>query len=129
MRTDPPLPVVFTLADAVRAGLTPDQAERRVRTARWHRLLPGASCSADLWRISQPEQRQVLVAQAVRMTSAQRARGAPELVFTHSTAAAVLGLPLPRSALRRVASPFRRAEPPGTVQASTSVVRRRACTR
>jgi hypothetical protein len=121
VRTDPPLPVVFTLADVVRAGLTPDQAERRVRTGQWHRLLPGAFCSADLWRTSHPEQRHVLVAQAVRLTFAQRTGGDPEPLLSHSTAAAVLGLPLPSSALRRVAVTV----PPGGAARNRTGLRRR----
>src|SRR5690242_7185608 len=68
VRTDPPLPTVFTLARAGRAGLTADQARRRVLTGQWHRLLPGVFCRSDLWRAASPEHRHALLARGVRVS-------------------------------------------------------------
>src|SRR5215212_9150652 len=49
MRPDPSLPEVFTVADAVRAGLTPAQIETRTATGRWHRVRRGVLCLASRW--------------------------------------------------------------------------------
>ncbi len=78
---------VFTTADAVRHGLTQRQLEWAVTRQRLVRLRRGAYCSATAWSAGAHEQRVVLRARALHLTR-------PGLVFSHSTAAALLGLPV-----------------------------------
>lgn len=99
MLADPPLPQVFTLADARRFGLTPEQAEQRVRTGRWRRLGRGVYCSGAKWAAATPEGRNVLLAHAV----AARRKSDERYAFSHGTAAALRELPVPMRELNRVA--------------------------
>ncbi len=78
---------VFTTADALRHGLTQRQLEWAVSRGRLHRLRRGVHCPAEVWSAAAPEQRMVLRARALHLTR-------PGLVFSHATAAALLGLPV-----------------------------------
>lgn len=96
--TDPPLPVVFTRALAVEAGLTRNQVEQRLHNGRWKRLVRGAFCEAERWGVADPTQRHLLLARGVLLT---RAEPGPH-VLSHLTAAAVHGLPVSAPALATV---------------------------
>jgi hypothetical protein len=82
---------VFTTATALRYGATQRQLEWAVRTGRLHRLRRGVFCGAQTWAGASPEERLVLYARAVHCSR-------PGVVFSHVTAAALLGLPVPPSA-------------------------------
>jgi hypothetical protein len=86
---------VFTLADAGRSGATRRQLEWAVRAGRLHRVQPGVFCPQPLWSAATPEQRTVLRAHAHALKH-------PGSVFSHGTAAALLGLPAGDDGLVRV---------------------------
>jgi very-short-patch-repair endonuclease len=92
---DPVLPAVFTVTAARRAGMTRGQVDGRVATGRWRRLRRGVFCISDIWDASTPEQQHVLQARGVL---AARSTGGP-VALSHTTAAVLLDLPSPRSAL------------------------------
>jgi predicted transcriptional regulator of viral defense system/very-short-patch-repair endonuclease len=98
VRPDPVLPPVFTLDEAVRAGLSPQQVRRRVATGRWRRLRPGVYCTSSAWAPADARLRHEWRAAAV----AAGMRGARPHAFSHATAAALLGLPVSRGLLDRV---------------------------
>lgn len=95
---DPLLPVVFAASDARRAGMSRGQIEGRVSTGRWHRLRRGAFCLSEVWATSTADQRHVLL---VRAVLAARNDVGP-VALSHTTAAVLLDLPAPRTALRAV---------------------------
>jgi hypothetical protein len=97
VHSDPQLPAVFTLEQALRTGLTAKQVERRVATQRWHRLRRGCFCRQDVWDGATPERRHVLLATAVYLCSSP-----PQPTFSHVTAASLWGLPVPRRLLDTV---------------------------
>jgi hypothetical protein len=78
---------VFTTADALRHGLTRRQLEWAVSTGKLTRLRRGVHCRTAVWSAASREQRVVLRARALHLTK-------PGLVFSHGTAAALLGLPV-----------------------------------
>jgi hypothetical protein len=98
MRSEPILPPVFTAQQAVKAGLSVRQIEGRVRTGHWRRLRRAAFCQTTRWERSSPEQRHLLLAQAFLLT---RITSTP-FVFSHTSAAALSGLPVPRRLLDTV---------------------------
>ena len=118
MRSDPPLPLVFTHAQARRRGLTRHQIERRVTSGIWRRLRRGAYCLTDAWDAATPEERGVLVAAAAQLTHTSPTAFA----VSHASAAAVHGLPVPMRLVDRawltVAAGHgaRTHYPPGLVQ-------------
>ena len=89
------LPVVFTRADALAAGLSRHGVQALSRSPAWHRLAPGVFCSAPAWRAAGPDGRARLTAVAVALRW-------PATAVSHLSAAALHGLPLP---LLRGASP------------------------
>lgn len=99
MRPDPVLPPVFTLQQAVRAGLTVSQAERRVATGRWRRLRRGTFCLEERWQAATPERRHVLHVFAVHLANT---RSRTPYAFSHTSAAALWGLPVSRRLLASV---------------------------
>ncbi len=94
MRPDPALPLVFTVPDAERAGLTRNQIDTRLRTGRWRRLRRGVFCLSGSWTEGSDEARHLLCAAAVLA-----ARGSSGLVLSHASAAVAHGLPVPRALL------------------------------
>jgi hypothetical protein len=97
MRIDPPLREVFTVADAVRAGLTRHQVHTRLHNGQWHRLRRGVYCLDDTWRRATAEGRHLLHAAAVLL-----ARSSQDLVLSHGTAAVAHGVPVPAHLLDTV---------------------------
>ena len=98
VRPDPLLPPVFTFDQAVRAGMSPEQVRRRVSAGRWHRLRPGVYCTSPAWSSADDRLRHEWEAAAV--TAAMR-RPRP-VAFSHTTAAAMIDLPVPRRLLSSV---------------------------
>ena len=82
---------VFTTADALRQGVTQRQLEWAAHTRRLHRLRSGVYCSEATWAKADPRERSVLGARA----TARARRADVPYAFTHVTAAALLGLPVP----------------------------------
>ncbi len=103
------LPLVFTVDDLRRRGVTQEQAERRVARGVWHRLQRGVYCSSASWARSDREGRHVLGALA-----AARAAEGDGLVVSHTSAAVVHGLPVAPSALDVVTL----TSPPGSPRAA-----------
>jgi hypothetical protein len=89
MPTDPQLPLVFNRGQARAAGITDNQADRRVAGGRWQTLARGVYCLTSTWQAAKPEGRQILVAQA-SLTSADYPAFA-----SHASGAALFGLPVP----------------------------------
>lgn len=88
---DPVLPPVFCRDDALAAGLTPRQADLRVSRGRWRSLRRGAYCLPERWEAADARERHVLLARAVLLTLDGTH------VISHTSGAAVHGLPLPFS--------------------------------
>lgn len=89
MHTDPPLPTVFTTAQALASGMTRHMVTGRLRSGRWRRLRVGIYCTAATWSAADARRRHVMMAwAAVRSRSG---RG----VISHVSAAALYGWPLP----------------------------------
>lgn len=84
----PPLPVVFTRADALHAGWSRHQVSGRCASGAWRRLAPGVSCQRDVWEAAGPDERTRLTAVATWLRW-------PGTVLSHTSAAALWGLPLP----------------------------------
>ncbi len=85
---------VFTVADARRAGLTPDDVRSAIRTRAWHRLRRGVYVPAARWLelAADPRARHLL------LCAAALAVLGPGPVVSHSSAARFHGLVLPRGA-------------------------------
>jgi hypothetical protein len=90
LRRDHSLPTVFTRADALAAGLSRNQIERRIR-AEWRPLRRGVFCANSQWERATPVGRHLLSAAA--LVTARPAD--THLTLSHLSAAAVWGLPLP----------------------------------
>lgn len=89
MPTDPDLPLVFSRADALRAGLSRHQIAGRVGTGRWTRLRQGRyTVTARHSRLDARQQHLVAVAALLSCRP-------PEDVASHLSAAAALGWALP----------------------------------
>ncbi|HEX8498072.1 MAG TPA: type IV toxin-antitoxin system AbiEi family antitoxin domain-containing protein [Actinomycetales bacterium] len=86
---DPDLPTVFTRAEALAAGLTRHQVERRVATGAWHQLRRGVYCRDVEMAGSDAAARHLLQVRAVLATRADDA------LVSHLSAACVLGWPRP----------------------------------
>lgn len=97
MRPDPPLSVVFTTAQALRAGMTRAQIEARVASGRWHRLRRGAFCTRARWQGADERGQHLLACRAVLVT-----QDCERLVLSHTSAAVAHGLEVPRRTLARV---------------------------
>ncbi len=97
MRTDPHLPEVFTIADAMRAGLTRHQIHTRLHNEQWHRLRRGVYCLGDTWHGATPGGRHLLRCAAVLLASSSR-----DLVLSHVSAAVAHGVPVPAHLLGTV---------------------------
>jgi hypothetical protein len=89
---------VFTTADAVRHGLTQRQLEWAVSRGRLHRLQPGMFCATTAWATADPSSRAVLAGRAVAHA---RTSSAP-YAFSHVTAAALHGWPVPEALAEQV---------------------------
>ena len=98
MRAVPDLPLVFTVHDLRRRGVTGKQAEYRVARGVWHRLRRGVFCTAEAWQRAGAEGRHVLTAAA----TVAGARAPQSLVLSHTTAAALHELPVPAGRLKVV---------------------------
>jgi len=98
VRPDPVLPPVFTLDEAVRAGLSPQQVRRRVTGGHWRTLRPGVYITSGGWESADERLRHEWQAMAV----AAAMRRPKPYAFSHTSAAAVLGLPVPRRLLDTV---------------------------
>lgn len=88
--TDPELPLLFTRADAVVAGLSPQQVDRRLASQRWGAVRRGHYTASML----DPESR--WRAEVVAVVAAHQRR----LVLAHGDAARAWGLPRPLGAQR-----------------------------
>jgi hypothetical protein len=97
MRPDPSLPDVFTAADAHRAGLTRAQVETRLATGRWHRIRRGVFCLTSRWAAADEAGQHRL-----RCTAVIRSSGAGGVVLSHSSAALLHGVSVPRHLLDQV---------------------------
>jgi hypothetical protein len=86
---DPRLQEVFTLGMAEKAGLTRQQASRRVRSGQWRRLGSGVYCLTSTWDRADRRGRHLLEAEAACL------RGAEDRCISHASAAAWHGFPLP----------------------------------
>jgi hypothetical protein len=96
MRPDPALPEVFTVADALRAGLTRAQIETRTGTGRWHRIQRGV-CLKSRWAETDEAGQHLLRCAAVI------SRTTPDgAVLSHTSAALLHGISVPRHLLERV---------------------------
>ncbi len=103
------LPLVFTVDELRRRGVTQEQAERRVEHGLWRRLQRGIYCTSASWKGSDAEGRHLLAA----MAAARAAQGSP-VVLSHTSAAMAYGLPVPRAALKVVTV----TTPPGSSRAA-----------
>jgi hypothetical protein len=92
------LPVVFTHDLVMRRGMTPAQLRVRVRRGEFRRLRHGAYCRTRDWDTANPEEQHAMEAAAYAITHASSA----PFAFSHSTAAAVLGLPVDARHLERL---------------------------
>jgi hypothetical protein len=90
MRSDLPLPEVFTRADAAKIGLTRHQVTSRLKSGRWVALRRGVFCSRETFDACPPNRRHLLHAVAARLAH-QRV----PLAESHLTAAGRWGLPMP----------------------------------
>jgi Transcriptional regulator, AbiEi antitoxin len=95
---DPVLPAVFTATDARRAGMSRGQVDRRVSTGHWLRLRRGVFCLTAVWEGSTPQQQHLLLAGSVVAARS----GVGSVALSHTTAAALLDLPVPPKALDAV---------------------------
>ncbi len=90
VRADVRLPVVFTLDELVRRGMTPTQVRTRVARGEFRRLRRGVYCRTADWDAATPERQHTL--RAVAYAAAHGS--SPSFAFSHATAAAVLELPV-----------------------------------
>lgn len=102
-RPDPPLPPVFSYAQARRAGLTRRQIQHRVETRRWRRLRVGCYCLSSTWDAADRRGRHLL------MTTAAVLSTGPRHWASHASAAVLYGLPMPFADV-----PVMLTHPPGT---------------
>lgn len=109
---DPDLPLIFTRARAVAAGLTPDQVRQRVRSGAWTTLARGVYRRVDERRLADAPPTDAFAAS--RLEHAQhavaQALAHPGSVIAGASAAAVLDVPTisgppPRVCLLRPGSP------------------------
>lgn len=87
------LPVVFTRSEALATGLTRHQVTRAPASGTWHRLAAGAYCPRDAWDAASADDRRRLTALGTWLRW-------PGTVISHTSAAALWGLPLPPVAWR-----------------------------
>lgn len=85
------MPVIFTTGQARRRGFTESQIAYRVKAGRWHRLRRGVYCTAATWQAGSPERRTAFRGMAAALL---RLHGRP-FALSHTTAAAMYGLPVP----------------------------------
>ncbi len=83
----PPHPV-FTRTDAVENGLTPRRLDAMVQRGRLVRIVPGLYAAREAWQGMPPATRHLELARTA-------ARTTPDAIVSHTSAAALLGLPLP----------------------------------
>ena len=88
MHEDPPLPPVFSRAEALAAGATRHQVDHRVRTGRWRVLRRGLYCVAERFDALPAREQHLLAAVAVL-------RAREDAVVSHVTAALAYGWALP----------------------------------
>jgi hypothetical protein len=79
---------VFTRAQALAAGVSPDEFRRHVDRRIWHRIRRGAYTTTEAWAEAMPADRQKLALQAATLQM-----DAP-VVGSHETAAAIHGIEL-----------------------------------
>lgn len=79
---------VFTRAQALETGTSPDEFRRQVERGTWRRIRRGAYTTREIWAAAGPARRQMLGLQAVTLQMA------PPVVGSHETAAAVHGIEL-----------------------------------
>lgn len=89
MHADPPLPLVFTAAQARKRGFTDSKIRRRVARRLWRQLRRGIYCLRSSWDDASPQQRHVIEVTAAYLAIAGRP------VVSHASAAVVHGLPMP----------------------------------
>jgi hypothetical protein len=87
---DPPLPSVFTAAEARAKGMTESQIQRRQRS-RWQVLRRGVYCLRPVWESADRQARHRLAARAALKSLGD------EHVVSHASAAVFHGLPQPRA--------------------------------
>lgn len=118
MFTEPPLPPVFTRADALAAGLSRHAVAHRLATGRWRTLGRGAFCLQERWDAADARHRHVLHVIA-------ESRYDEGLVVSHASAAAVHGWPVPWGGFERATFTDGRAS--GKNQRSPHRLVRSAC--
>lgn len=96
MRADPPLPLVFTTAQAISRGVTRHQVASRARSGRWTRLRHGVFCAAQAWARADRRERHALQAMAAVLSRSEAG------VVSHLSAATLYGWPLPLGDLGEV---------------------------
>ncbi len=79
---------VFTRAQAISAGISADEVRRLLDARRWVRVRRGTYTPSEVWAAATLQERHVLGLRAVVV------KAAPQIVASHETAAAVLGLEL-----------------------------------
>jgi hypothetical protein len=89
MDADPPLPLVFTAAQARQRGFTDSKIRRRVARRTWRTLRRGIYCLAIRWDAAPPAQRHRMEVVAAYLAI----DGRP--VVSHASAAVFHGLPMP----------------------------------
>lgn len=105
---DPALPLVFSRRDALDAGLTQHQIERRVARGVWRRLRRGHYCLAAAYEQAGARGRHEIEVRAVVLSRAD------EVLVSHLSAAALLGWPRPLAGWGRATV----TAPPGTLARS-----------
>jgi hypothetical protein len=87
---------VFLRREALECGYDDKRIARLVRTKVWHRVRQGAYCFEDVWAVSTPEQRHLILARAVLRTTPG------PVVLSHTTALLAHGIAIWGADLTRV---------------------------
>lgn len=77
---------VFLRREALDCGYNDKTIAQAVRAKRWHRLRQGAYCFLDVWSLSTPEQRHLILARAVLRTTPGR------VALSHTSALVAHGI-------------------------------------
>ncbi len=86
---DPALPLVFTRRDALAAGLTRHQVERRVNRGAWRTLRRGVHCLTEVYDAADARGRHEIEVRAVVLSRPD------DVLISHLSAACLLGWPRP----------------------------------
>lgn len=87
---------VFLYREALAAGYTKNMVTSMRRSGAWHRVRHGAYCFADTWKTLSDQERHLLLARAVRRTTAG------PIAFSHATALLIHGVAVWDADLTRV---------------------------